>query len=34
MIVYALTDGCVSVTGLFLAGIVPGLMIAASRSRR
>jgi tripartite ATP-independent transporter DctM subunit len=30
MVVYALTDNAVSVAGLFLAGIVPGLMIAAS----
>jgi tripartite ATP-independent transporter DctM subunit len=30
MVVYALTDNSVSVTGLFLAGIVPGLMIAAA----
>jgi tripartite ATP-independent transporter DctM subunit len=30
MVVYALTDNSVSVAGLFLAGIVPGLMIAAS----
>jgi tripartite ATP-independent transporter DctM subunit len=28
MVVYALTDNSVSVAGLFLAGIVPGLMIA------
>jgi len=30
MIVYALTESSVSVTGLFIAGILPGLMIAAS----
>jgi tripartite ATP-independent transporter DctM subunit len=30
MVVYALTDNSVSVAGLFLAGIVPGLMIAVS----
>lgn len=30
MVVYALTDNSVSVTGLFLAGIVPGVMIAVS----
>jgi tripartite ATP-independent transporter DctM subunit len=30
MVVYALTDNSVSVAGLFLAGVVPGLMIAAS----
>jgi tripartite ATP-independent transporter DctM subunit len=30
MVIYALTDNSVSVTGLFLAGIVPGLMIAAA----
>lgn len=28
MIVYALTDNSVTVTGLFLAGVVPGLLIA------
>jgi tripartite ATP-independent transporter DctM subunit len=28
MIIYALTDNSVSVTGLFIAGIVPGIMIA------
>lgn len=28
MIIYALTDNSVTVTGLFLAGIVPGLLIA------
>ena len=28
MVIYALTDNSVSVAGLFLAGIVPGLMIA------
>jgi tripartite ATP-independent transporter DctM subunit len=30
MVIYALTDNSVSVAGLFLAGIVPGLMIAGS----
>jgi tripartite ATP-independent transporter DctM subunit len=30
MVIYALTDNSVSVAGLFLAGIVPGLMIAMS----
>ena len=30
MIIYALTDNSVTVTGLFLAGIVPGLLIALS----
>jgi tripartite ATP-independent transporter DctM subunit len=30
MVVYALTDNSVSVAGLFLAGIVPGIMIAVS----
>jgi TRAP-type transport system large permease protein len=30
MIIYALTDNSVTVTGLFLAGVVPGLLIAAS----
>jgi TRAP-type transport system large permease protein len=30
MIVYALTDNSVTVTGLFLAGVVPGLLIALS----
>ena len=30
MVIYALTDNSVSVAGLFLAGIVPGLMIALS----
>lgn len=30
MVVYALTDNSVSVAGLFLAGIVPGLMISAA----
>ena len=30
MVIYALTDNSVSVAGLFLAGIVPGLMIATS----
>jgi tripartite ATP-independent transporter DctM subunit len=30
MIVYALTDNSVTVAGLFLAGIVPGLMIAGA----
>ena len=29
MVIYALTDNSVTVTGLFLAGIVPGLLIAA-----
>jgi tripartite ATP-independent transporter DctM subunit len=30
MIIYALTDNSVTVTGLFLAGVVPGLLIALS----
>lgn len=30
MIIYALTDNSVTVTGLFLAGVVPGVMIALS----
>ncbi len=30
MIVYALTDNSVTVTGLFLAGVVPGLLIAVA----
>ena len=30
MVIYALTDNSVSVAGLFLAGIVPGLMIAGA----
>lgn len=30
MVVYALTDNSVSVNGLFLAGIIPGLMISAA----
>ncbi len=30
MIVYALTDNSVTVTGLFLAGVVPGLVIAVA----
>ncbi len=30
MIVYALTDNSVTITGLFLAGVVPGLLIALS----
>ncbi len=30
MIVYAMTDNSVSITGLFLAGVVPGLLIAVS----
>jgi len=30
MIIYALTDNSVSVIGMFLAGIVPGLMLGAS----
>jgi TRAP-type transport system large permease protein len=30
MIVYALTDNSVTVTGLFLAGVIPGLLIAVS----
>jgi TRAP-type transport system large permease protein len=30
MIIYALTDNSVTVTGLFLAGIVPGLLISLS----
>jgi tripartite ATP-independent transporter DctM subunit len=30
MIVYALTDNSVTMTGLFLAGVVPGLLIAVS----
>ena len=30
MIVYAMTDNSVSVTGLFLAGVVPGFLIALS----
>lgn len=30
MVVYALTDNSVSIAGLFLAGIVPGLLIAAA----
>lgn len=30
MIVYAMTDNSVSITGLFLAGVVPGLLIALS----
>jgi tripartite ATP-independent transporter DctM subunit len=30
MIIYALTDNSVTVTGLFLAGVVPGLLIAGS----
>jgi tripartite ATP-independent transporter DctM subunit len=30
MIVYALTDNSVTITGLFLAGVVPGLLIAAA----
>ncbi len=30
MIIYALTDNSVTVTGLFLAGVVPGLLIAVS----
>lgn len=29
MIIYALTDGRTTVTGLFLAGVVPGLLLAA-----
>lgn len=30
MIIYALTDNSVTVTGLFLAGVVPGLLIAGA----
>ena len=30
MIIYALTDNSVTITGLFLAGVVPGLLIAAA----
>ncbi|MDM0074017.1 TRAP transporter large permease [Variovorax sp. J2P1-59] len=30
MIVYALTDNSVTITGLFLAGVVPGLLIAGA----
>jgi tripartite ATP-independent transporter DctM subunit len=30
MIIYALTDNSVTITGLFLAGVVPGLLIAGS----
>lgn len=30
MIVYAMTDTSVSITGLFLAGVIPGLLIAVS----
>jgi len=30
MIIYALTDNSVTVTGLFLAGVVPGVLIAVS----
>lgn len=30
MVIYALTDNSVSVTGLFLAGIVPGIMISSA----
>ena len=30
MIVYAMTDSNVTVTGLFLAGVVPGLVLAGS----
>jgi tripartite ATP-independent transporter DctM subunit len=30
MVIYALTDNSVTVSGLFLAGIVPGLLISAS----
>lgn len=30
MIIYALTDNSVSVIGLFLAGIVPGLLLGLS----
>ncbi|WP_041675091.1 TRAP transporter large permease [Ramlibacter tataouinensis] len=30
MIVYALTDNSVTITGLFLAGVVPGFLIAAA----
>ncbi len=30
MVIYALTDNSVSVSGLFIAGIVPGLMMAAA----
>jgi TRAP-type C4-dicarboxylate transport system permease large subunit len=30
MVIYALTDNSVTINGLFLAGIVPGLLISAA----